>query len=226
MPKANATAPSTLSGVRRKAFAVERTNAATAASAARGAASKGRHLAEGEPRPDARGRPRRDAESAALYNFSMRMTPAERAWAKEQAHAQKISLADFVRLQVFGTLREPLKPTYVYLPAHVDQEYLAEIKKIGKNVNRLTVFFNMAAQASHLTTGDREALGNFLTKVQTMIVKITPPGDEQRSTDAVRSIPMPLSDEEQEMQRSREADDTFDRDVESHENARLHGGYF
>ena len=108
----------------------------------RSAATLARAAAENQPRPSARGRPRRVDVSAALYCLTVRLTPAERTQVQAAAAAAGLSLADYARLQLTGRLREGARPKVLERPAAVDQAYARAITSLGNTTNQLARCWN------------------------------------------------------------------------------------
>jgi hypothetical protein len=98
--------------------------------------SQAREQAETAPRPSRRGRPRRIDNGASLYAMSVRVTVDERKRAQAAADAARLSLADYVRLQVLNETRREAKPMVVELPSRYDQRTRDALRSIADNLNR------------------------------------------------------------------------------------------
>ena len=102
----------------------------------RAVATQARELAETAPRPSKRGRPRREDDGAALYSMSVRFTAVERTRIRAAAAAARLSLADYLRLQVLGETLRVAEPIVIEIPSRFDQPTIAAFRSISENLNR------------------------------------------------------------------------------------------
>lgn len=138
-----------------------------------------REVAEGEPRPSLRGRPRRSDDSASLYVLSVRLRAPERALVQAAALAANMSMADFVRHQVTGLRRSAPPPQVVHLPAVVDSQYARAVVALGNNTNQLARAWNtlrlLVKQGKHLPDElDLKGLHTITERLGELLEQISP----------------------------------------------------
>ena len=99
-------------------------------------------------------RPKKEAAEARSLPFHGRLTPAEALTLKANAAAAGLTVSEFCRRRILGLTVTP--PA-----ARADAALIAEVNRIGVNVNQLAHAFN----ADRMFRGDWEAIRDEVARV-------------------------------------------------------------
>ena len=105
-------------------------------------------------------RPKKDAAEARSLPFHGRLTPSEALAVKANAAAAGLTVSEFCRRRILGMTVTPP-------PARADAALIAEVNRIGVNVNQLAHAFN----ADRTFRSDWEAIRDEVASVLDKVVQ-------------------------------------------------------